>query len=315
MKGSLVLRWTEKVPGAALWAIAATFAFGYAIIAFLAILNWRDLAFTVQVLHLLVLSIGFSVLTWGFWGGFISTSAACVVGLGVSLVAGHMSLENGADFARAPFFVECLLFILTAYLCTQYLQREIVEEKFDHRQLGYLEEEFLTLAIEYGKREELLKALEKKSERSNSLASLAQALRSAPGDEEQIIQAFLEDLAKAIGKGEVEITLYHDAGMMRYPRGAAAMRVDDGRDEVDRWLDEHRTALLVNNLTRDVRFTPSFGRAREIMSVVAVPLFYEGSLKGTLRLSSVVPQAFVHDDLRFASEAANLLLPHIFKGK
>ncbi|MEK7768008.1 MAG: GAF domain-containing protein, partial [bacterium] len=85
-----------------------------------------------------------------------------------------------------------------------------------------------------------------------------------------------------------------------------------GRDEIDHWLAEHRTALLVNNLTHDVRFTHEFGRVRKSVSMVAVPLFREGTLNGSLRLSSAVPQAFSHDDLRFTSEAASLLLPVLF---
>ena len=83
-------------------------------------------------------------------------------------------------------------------------------------------------------------------------------------------------------------------------------------DKIDRWLDEHRTALLVNNLTHDIRFTPGFGKTRQIMSLVAVPLVWEGALKGTLRLTSVQPQAFSHEDLRLVSEASSLLVPCLF---
>jgi putative methionine-R-sulfoxide reductase with GAF domain len=48
--------------------------------------------------------------------------------------------------------------------------------------------------------------------------------------------------------------------------------------------------------------------------LVAVPLVWDAGLKGTLRFTSVVPQAFSHEDLRYASEAAALLLPLLSQG-
>jgi hypothetical protein len=142
---------------------------------------------------------------------------------------------------------------------------------------------------------------------------MAVTMKSTAGHREEAIQACLDGIMQIVGKGEAEVVLYAEKGIRRFPRGSAPIEEQEGRDEIDRWLEEHRTALLVNNLTHDVRFTHEFGRSRRIVSVVAVPLAWAGALRGTLRLTSVVPQAFLHDDLRFASDAAGMLVPLIFR--
>ncbi len=305
MKGSSLLKWTEKVSSAALWAIAITFVACYITVGFLAITNWKKIEMSLQVLNLLVLGIGFAVLVWGFWGGVASAAGACIVTFLVSVVTGHLSQFN---LERIPFFMECLLFIAVGYLCLQFLQREQVEETTDRRQLERLEEEYLALAIEYGKREDLLKVLQKKHERIQKLEEMAGKVRSAGSDGKKAIQVSLSEIVNVLGRGEAEVTLYRGSGIIRHSPEREPVEIADGRDEIDNWLNEHRTALLVNNLTHDVRFTPGFGKATRIMSLVAVPLMWGGELRGTLRLTSVVPQAFTHEDLRMVNDAASFLV-------
>lgn len=311
-RGSAVLRWTERVSAAALWAIAGTVAAAYGVIGLLAIQNWERGAFALQIVHLMTIPVGFCVLLWGFWGAAASAGGACLTAIVVTIAAGRASLAAGAPFERGPFLMEGLLFALQAWWCLQFLEREEVEEVADRRQLERLEEEYLEAAIQYGKREDLLRMLQKKADRARVVEDLGVRLRAAGAGATQAIQVCLEEVARGVGKGEVELILYAETGVVRYPREGSPVNVADGRDEIDRWLDEHRTALLVNNLVHDVRFTQGFGRARQIMSLVAVPLAWEGKLKGTLRLASVTPQAFAHEDLRFASEAAAVLLPRLF---
>jgi len=306
---SPVLKWSEKVSGNTLAAVGAMLAVSYGIIGFLAVSNWDHAQFALQVVNLLSIAISFAVLVWGFWGGVASAAAACLIAFLVTVIAGRWSLTSGSPFARLPFFIESLLFFVTAYLSLQFLEREEVEEIADRRQLDRLEEEYLDLAKEYGKKEELLKVLEKKRGRFKRIEAMAAKLSESRGGKEEAIQFCLGEMLQIAGKGEAEVALYSEQGVVRHPFSMQAMEVAGGRDEIDRWLDEHRTALLVNNLTHDVRFTHDFGRSRQIVSLVAVPLIWDNRLQGTLRLTSVVPQAFSHDDLRFASEAAVLLLP------
>ena len=317
MKGSAVLKWTEKVSSAGLWAIALVFSACFVTIGFLSVnmiagggwQNPNQLRLALQVLHLIALAIGFAVLIWGFWGGVGSAAGACFVTFISSVVAGHIS---GYRVERMPYFMECLLFILLSYLTIQFLQREGVEETTDRRQLDHLEAEYLGLAIEYGKKEDLMKVLQKKQDRILYLEGMAGRLRSGGKSMDELVQMCQTDLVQVMGKGEVEVTIYTEKGLVRHNRGTAPVETTDGLDEIDRWLEEHRTALLVNNLTHDVRFTPGFGKTRQIMSLVAVPLVWEGALKGTLRLTSVQPQAFSHEDLRLVSEASSLLVPCLF---
>jgi len=313
-KGSPAARWAERVSPAALSAIAMTLAAAFVVLGFLAARSWEQVPTAVQILDLATITIGFAALMWGFWGAVGAAGGACLTALTVTVIAGRVSLESHKAFTRGPFLVECVLFGLLAWLCLQFLEREHVEETADRRQLERLEEEFLELAIQFGKREELLKVLEKKQERLRQLDALGGRMRAEAGDAAGYMQICLGEVVQGVGKGEAEVVLYQDdASVVRYPRGGAPAVVNDGRDEIDRWLEEHRTALLVNNLTHDVRFTPGFGRSRQIVSVVAVPLVSEGKLKGTLRLSSTTPQAFTHEDLRFASEAAGILVPLVFR--
>ncbi len=309
---SAVMRWTERVSAAALWAIAATIGSSYAVIAFLAVTNWEHGPLALQVVHLMTIPVGFCVLLWGFWGAAASAGGASLTALVVTVVAGRMSLVANKPLDRGPFVMEGMLFAVLAWLCLQFLEREEVEEIADRRQLERLEEEYLEAAIQYGKREDLLKMLAKKADRLRVVEDLGARLRSATSGPTQAIQVSLEEIVKGIGKGEAELILYADAGVVRFQKEGPSVEVPEGRDEIDRWLDEHRTALLVNNLVHDVRFTQGFGRARQIMSLVAVPLSWEGKLRGTLRLASITPQAFTHEDLRFASEAAGVLLPRLF---
>jgi len=274
---------------------------------------WKDpqhVRLSIQVLHLITLAVGFAVLIWGFWGGVASAAGACLTAFVASVIAGHVSEYN---MERMPYFMECLLFIILSYLCIQFLQREAVEEKTDRRQLDRLEEEYLSLAIEFGKREELLRVLSKKQERIRYLEGMASRLQLVGKSRDEVIQQCLTDLVQVMGKGEAEVTIYTEKGLIRHSRGAQPAESEGGKDEIDRWLEEHRTALLVNNLTHDIRFTPGFGKTRQIMSLVAVPLVSGDALRGTLRLTSVQPQAFTHDDLRLVNEAAGLLLPCLFR--
>jgi hypothetical protein len=316
MKSFSVLKWTEKVSHAGLVAIGTVFVACFVTVGFLSVTmltggKWHDpqaLKLSLQVLHLLAEGIAFAILIWGFWGGFASATGACLTVFVVSVVTGHIS---DYKVERLPFFMECLLFILIAWLCIQFLQRESFEEKTDRRQLEKLEEEYLTQAIEFGKRDDLLKVLMKKQERMAYLENMGARLKAA-GGMEQSVQMCLGEIVKVLERGEAEITVYTATGITRYARGAPPAAIEGGRDEIDRWLDEHRTSLLVNNLTHDVRFTPGFGKTRQIMSLVAVPLIWEGELKGTLRLTSIQPQAFTHEDLRLVSDAAGMLLPCLF---
>jgi len=313
-KGSPAARWAERASPAALSAVAVTLAAAFVVLGFLAVRNWEQVPTALQVLHLAALAIGFAALLWGFWGAVGSAGGACLTALAVTVIAGRVSLESHRAFARGPFLVECVFFGLLAWLCLQFLEREEVEETADRRQLERLEEEFLELAIQFGKREELLRVLEKKQDRLRQLDALGGRMRAEASDAAGYIQICLAEVVRGVGKGEAEIVLYQGGtSVVRHPRGDAQMDVADGRDEIDRWLEEHRTALLVNNLTHDVRFTPGFGRSRQIVSVVAVPLVSEGKLMGTLRLSSTTPLAFTHEDLRFASEAVGILLPLVFR--
>jgi hypothetical protein len=310
---SVLRRWTDKVSGATLWAIAVTLAVFYLTLGFLAINTWQNAALSLQVVNLIGIGIAFAVLVWGFWGAAASTTAACLTTLAVTVVAGRLSLESHVPFARSPFIVECLMFCGLGWLCLRFLEREAVEEIADRRQLERLEEEYLELAIQFGKREELHKVLLKKQERVRQLEAMGARLRGGEATVPEAVQLCLNELIQVVGKGEAEVILYTPRGVTRHPKGGAPMEIDNGRDEIDRWLEEHRTALLVNNLTHDVRFTQGFGKTRQIVSLVAVPLTADGELRGTLRLTSVVPQAFTHEDLRFASEAASLLLPLVFR--
>jgi len=317
MKGSTVLKWTEKVSSAGLWAIAMVFVACFITIGFLSVnmisgVYWKDalhIRLALQVLHLITLAIGFAVLIWGFWGGVASAAGASFTAFVSSVIAGHIS---GYQVERMPYFMECLLFIMLAYLCIQFLQREVVEETTDRRQLDRLEADYLGLAIEYGKKEDLMRILQKKQDRILYLEGMAGRLRAGGKTPGELIQMCLTDLVQVMGKGEVEVTIYTEKSLVRHSRGTAPVDMEDGRDEIDRWLDEHRTALLVNNLTHDIRFTPGFGKTRQIMSLVAVPMVWDGVLKGTLRLTSVQPQAFSHEDLRLVSEASGLLVPCLF---
>lgn len=307
-----ILKWTRDVSGPALWAIAATLLGFDVVLASLAASAWQSGATALQVLHTLGLIIGFAVLIWGFWGGVVSTTASCLTAFVVTIVAGRYSLLNNVPFSRVPFLTEGLLFVALWYLCMQFLERELFEETADKRQLDRLEEEYLAMAIEYGKKEELLKVLEKKAGRFRQVEGLGKKLRAGTTKPLDAIQVCLEEMILVMGKGEAEVVLYSGAGVTRHPRGSAPIESADGKDEVDRWLADHRTALLVSNLPHDVRFTQEFGRSRQIVSVLAVPLVWHDELHGTLRFTSVVPQAFTHDELRFASEAADLLNPVLF---
>ena len=317
MKGSSLLKWTEKVSGAGLWAIATVFSACFVIVGFLSVMmvssgGWQDpqqLRLALQVLHLITLAIGFSVLIWGFWGGVASAVGASFVTFVSSVIAGHLSQYR---VERMPYFLECLLFVVLAYLSIQFLQREVVEETTDRRQLDGMEADYLSLAIEFGKKEDLMRILQKKQDRIIYLEGMAGRLRAGGKEINELIQMCLSDLMQIMGKGEVEITIYSKEVLFRHSRGSAPVESGSDKDEIDRWLEEHRTALLVNNLTHDIRFTPGFGKSRQIMSLVAVPLIWEGELKGTLRLTSVQPQAFSHDDLRLVSEASSLLVPSLF---
>jgi hypothetical protein len=295
-----------------LWAIAATLLGFDIVLASLAASAWQNGAVSLQVLHSLGLIIGFAVLIWGFWGGVVSTTASCITAFVVTVIAGRYSLLNNVAFSRVPFLMEGLLFVAVWYLCMQFLERELFEETADKRQLDRLEEEYLTLAIEYGKKEELLKVLQKKAGRFKQVESLGRKLRLGGAKPLEAIQVCLEEMIQVMGKGEAEVVLYAGEGVTRHPRGLPPIETPGGKDEVDRWLADHKTALLVTNLPHDVRFTQEFGRSRQIVSVLAVPLVWKDEVRGTLRFTSVVPQAFTHDELRFASEAAKLLIPVLF---
>lgn len=312
-KGSPVVRWAERASTAAMIGVAGTLAAAYIILGSLAAASWQQAGFALQVLHLAAVGVGFAALLWGFWGAVGAAVAACLTALGVTIAGGRLSLREHADFSRLPFLLECALFAVLAWITLRFLEREQTEETADRRQLERLEEEFLDMAIQYGKKEDLLKVLQRKADRLRQIEALAGKFQ--PGaDPAESIRICLEQVAASIGKGEAEILLVDGGGgAVRYGRTGAPVPLPEGRDEIDRWVEEHRTALLVNNLTHDVRFTPAFGRSRQIASAVAVPMTWDGRLRGTLRLSSVTPQAFSHEDLRFATEAVNLLSPALFR--
>ena len=135
---------------------------------------------------------------------------------------------------------------------------------------------------------------------------------AAGGGRPALIQACVAEVVRGVGKGDGEVQLHAAEGALERHLPGAGAPLPGQRDEIDRWLEEHRTALLVNNLGHDVRFSSGFGRERRIVSLVAVPLVWDGKLMGTLRLASATPQAFTHDDLRFASEAAAVLQSRLF---
>ncbi len=309
MRESPILRWASKITRGQIIAVAVMLIGTCLVLAGLTIDNWQDSGASMQTLHLMCLVIAFSVLMWGFWGAIASAGFAFITGAVVAIVAGHMSLKYEIPLARSTFWLENLLFLVCAFLCLRFAEREEVESTFGTRQLERLEAEFLNMAVQYGKREELFKTLEGRLAQAKRLEEMTARLESTRENVAESIQVCLEVVAQGIGKGEAEIAMYTHDGAIRHPRGGPAFEAEEGRDEIDQWMGEHRTALLVNNLPHDVRFTQEFGKKRQIMSVVAVPLIKDGRLRGMLRMTSVVPQAFSHDDLRFASEAATLLAP------
>lgn len=287
-----VLKWSERVSPAMLWAIGAMLVTMDAVLGGLALANWRTPHLSVQVLGLLTLLIGFAV----------------------TIGAGHLSLRHAEPLARSPYLAVMALCAATAWLCLQYMEREVTEETGDRRRLEELEAEYLELAVQYGKREELLRVLERKDGRLRLMESMQGRLAALRGQTAEAVQYALDQVTQALGKGEPEVILHTDRGIARHARGAAPVESPGGRDEIDHWMAEHRTALLVSNLANDVRFTNEFGRVRKIQSMVAVPLYREGTMAGSLRLTSAAAQAFSHDDLRFVSEAAELLRPVLFGG-
>lgn len=311
MKESPVLRWASKITKSQIIAVAVLLAVTSVILGVLAVESWLVPAAAMQTLHLLTLVIAFSVLMWGFWGGIVSSGWAFLTVAVVAIIAGHLSLRYQIPVSRMAYWLESLLCIAAAYFCMRFSEREEIEETVGKRQLERLEVEFLELAVQYGKREDLHRILQGRMVQAGRLEEMAARLQSRKGDPDEVLQICLNAVAQGIGKGEAEFAMYKGDQVIRHPRGAAAFEAEEGKDEIDQWMAEHRTALLVNNLPHDVRFTQEFGKRRQVMSVIAVPLIKENRLIGTLRMTSVVPQVFSHDDLRFTSEAAGLLAPYL----
>lgn len=312
LRGTPMVRWAEQAGSRALWAIGVMLVIAYGIVGVLTASAWQNEIYALQIVGLLAVFIGFAVMVWGFWGGIGAAAGAVAVALAVTVLAGRWSLRTDLPFERMPFVLEAGLFCVTAYLCVRFIEREEVEETADRRQLDRLEGEYLDLAVKYGSRESLLKMLRKKAGKFERLEVMAARLKEEPGGAAGAIQACLTEIVVTLEKGEGEVALREGAVTVRHSRGGEPVELGGGVDEIDRWLEAHQTALLVNNLTHDMRFTTEFSRSRAVVSVMAVPLVWGDDLKGTLRVTSVVPQAFSHDDLRYVSAAAEILVPVLF---
>ena len=76
-------------------------------------------------------------------------------------------------------------------------------------------------------------------------------------------------------------------------------------DFMETWVAERKIPLLVRNSEEETRFSRSlFGP--EQRSLMAVPLYFFGSMAGFLRVSSSVPGRFRQEDLRAAELLATL---------
>jgi sigma-B regulation protein RsbU (phosphoserine phosphatase) len=70
------------------------------------------------------------------------------------------------------------------------------------------------------------------------------------------------------------------------------------------WMLKNKTALVINNLNEDKRFTTGNSPASQIRSLVCVPMFVKSRMIGVLTLFNKIKASFTDDDKRLLSICA-----------
>jgi len=85
-------------------------------------------------------------------------------------------------------------------------------------------------------------------------------------------------------------------------------------DQIMGWMLKNKTALVINNLNEDKRFTTGNSPASQIRSLVCVPMFVKSRMIGVLTLFNKIKASFTDDDKRLrACMSKNLFLKHYTK--
>lgn len=154
------------------------------------------------------------------------------------------------------------------------------------------------------KREKISAALAKASEREKNLREELQrycehreSLLGKIKLQEEVAVS-IRQMASASGAAEIKLAL--EARMKSVFEGCDS-RLDSGApvDFLETWVMERKIPLLVRNSQEETRFSRALFAPSQ-RSLMAVPLYFFGSVDGFLRVSSPEPGRFAQEDLRAA---------------
>lgn len=200
------------------------------------------------------------------------------------------------------YSVFTLSFFITAFIGYALCKIKSNQDRSFLIKLEKLEERINLLNNSVSEKEVNISSVEEKLKRYSVLKEVVESL-SAVLMLEDINRLIIDKALKIIGKGDRGLLFLVDTEkqdlMLASSLGAEKVKTKKG-DVFDHWVLRHRKSLMVEDTTRDFRFSAEEASRENglFRSLIATPLVSENKVIGALRLDSPREFTYSQDDLR-----------------
>jgi len=242
----------------------------------------------------------------------ISGWLAFGVPMGVTITILSVLIVLWGDL-RAGFYGYSLLsfqFVFTALLGYACTKTKINSVNTYTLKLERMDEEKNLILNDIREKEESIRSLERKFDRYLILIEAVEAL-STRLSVDDIVKLAIEKSMKIIAKGERVLFFLVDTEKQELELAASEgpVRVMAKTGDIfDHWILRNRKSLIVEDITRDFRFSvEDTEKAKQAFkSLIETPLIVEDKVIGVLRMDSQEEFKYAQDDLRLLDIIADL---------
>lgn len=217
-----------------------------------------------------------------------------------------MSLGISLQIAIFGMLIFMLFFLLRE-------REERSEEKKKESSFEEIIDDYKTLYMEHEKESILSTNLEGKLKRFYSLSEITSKAGSF-SEEDPLYDFIVSRAFQLIGYGKCSLMLFDKnrnlavKAISGFAEKGEKGKVYSPGEPIYQWAVENAKPLLVKDISKDTRFTPS--PVKEEGSLVCAPLVWDGESKkevlGIIEMKSPIPEAFKQEDLKLLTVLADL---------
>lgn len=257
---------------------------------------------TYTIISSLNIAILFSYLAFGNIGGAVFAVLSIMAALFVAIRTG---LYDNLIFT--------LSFFLMAFVGHAHNRAKAALEGACSLKLEKLDEEINLLSNSINEKTKSITSLKEKLNRYSILKDVTEALSTVLALEE-ITKLVIEKTLKTLGKRGRALLFLVDTEKQELMLSASrntdeALKIVTKKGDIfDRWVLRYRKPLIVEDITKDFRFSADdANEAKEYFrSLISAPLISENKIIGILRVDNIAEFAYSQDDLRLLDILSDL---------